>query len=77
MENNMKILIVDDNMTNRMMLQALLENFANENNLVFELDEASDGHEAVDKCNQTEYALVLMDINMPNMNGVEASSIIR
>jgi len=73
----MKILIVDDNMTNRMMLQALLENFAQENNIKFELEEANDGKEAVAKCDENDYSMILMDINMPVMNGVEASRIIR
>ncbi len=73
----MNILIVDDNMTNRIVVKALLENYEEQNSVRFALEEATDGLEAVEICAKKEFDIVLMDINMPNMNGIEASKIIR
>lgn len=76
----MKILIVDDNATNRMVLQALLDEYINPNadkEVIFEIDEAEDGEEAVKKASTNKYDLILMDINMPKMDGIEASGLIR
>ena len=65
-------LIVEDNKTNQMLMSALLEDFG------LDYDIANDGLEAVEKVKSNDYYdLILMDENMPNMNGIEASKIIR
>jgi CheY-like chemotaxis protein len=60
-----KLLVAEDNTTNQMLIRLLLEDL----NLQAEI--VNDGQEAVDSYNDG-FSLVLMDINMPNMNGVEA-----
>jgi len=74
----MNLLIVDDNKNNRMILRLLIEVYMEENeNIDFKMDEAVDGLEAVKMCEAKEYSIVLMDIMMPNMDGIEATKIIR
>ncbi len=63
--NGEKVLVAEDNKTNQMLIEILLE----EMNL--KADIANDGVEAV-RAYKDNYPLILMDINMPNMNGEEA-----
>ncbi|MEA3228868.1 MAG: ABC transporter substrate-binding protein [Campylobacterota bacterium] len=65
------ILIVEDNQTNQLLLSMLLDDLG----LDFEI--ANDGVEAIEAVNSKNYDLILMDENMPNMNGKEATRIIR
>ena len=65
------ILIVEDNKTNQMLMGLLLDDFG------VEYEVAGDGLEAVEMFAKKEFNLILMDENMPNMNGVEATKAIR
>jgi len=66
-----KILLVDDNLINQEIIVGLLENSK------IEIDLASNGREALEYFNQGGYDLILMDIQMPIMDGYEAARLIR
>lgn len=66
-----KILIVEDNKINQMVTQNILKNGK------FLHDTAENGKIAVQKVKANRYDLVLMDLNMPVMGGLEATRIIR
>ncbi|MEA3228324.1 MAG: ATP-binding protein [Campylobacterota bacterium] len=65
------ILIVEDNKTN----QLLLTMFLSEYDLTYKI--ANDGVEALEILKTEKFDIILMDENMPNMNGIEATKIIR
>jgi len=65
-----KILLVDDHPVNRRVARLFLEPFN------FAVTEAVDGQEALD-ADMSQYDLVLMDLNMPKMGGLEATRIFR
>lgn len=66
-----KVLIVEDNKVNVKVLLLLLEQFN------FECDTAENGREAVEAVKNSTYNLILMDVHMPKMDGLEATQIIR
>jgi|GEM_PF-4471582 len=68
---NAKILIVDDNSTNLMVIRGMLELFE------LDIDEATNGAEALSALAKNSYDLVLMDCHMPIMDGYEATKKIR
>jgi Signal transduction histidine kinase len=65
------VLIVDDNATNRVVAQALCEMFGCSSEL------AEDGLEALAAVQEQRFDLILMDIKMPRMDGVQATQAIR
>ena len=71
----MKVLVVDDNAASREILQESLESFS------FEVSVSSSGQEGIDELGRAAkdepYELVLMDWQMPGMDGVKASKLIK
>ena len=68
---NNKILLTEDNLINQEIIIGLLENSG------VTIDIASNGQEAVNMVKTDSYDLILMDIQMPIMDGIEATKIIR
>ena len=66
------ILTVDDSAFMRRMIRTTLSNAG-----YTEIHEAADGVQALDKYNQLKPDLVLLDITMPNLNGLDALKAIR
>jgi len=68
---NIKILVVEDIALNQLLMKALLDDFG------FERDIAANGKIAIEKLQAKSYDIILMDLQMPEMNGFEATDYIR
>ncbi|MBA4312984.1 MAG: two-component system response regulator [Chlorobiaceae bacterium] len=66
-----KILLVDDEDTLRTLVRAELEERG------FDVDDAPGGEEALEKMKNTRYTLVILDIKMPGIDGLEVLRLIR
>ena len=66
-----KLLVAEDNEFNRLLLKFILD----KNKITY--DFAENGKIAVEKASENNYDLILMDIQMPEMDGIEATQIIR
>ena len=66
-----KILLVDDKPNNLLALQSILED------VKAELSLANSGNEALTLVTQHEFALVLLDVQMPGMDGIEVATLMR
>jgi PAS domain S-box-containing protein len=67
----MRVLLVEDNDINRMYASTILKKWH------CEIDEAENGQIALEKLKKQDYELILMDIHMPILDGIEASRSIR
>jgi CheY-like chemotaxis protein len=67
----LRILLVEDNEVNRKVAVRMLQK------LGCEVDIATDGRQAIDKTAQHRYDIVFMDVYMPEMDGYEATRLIR
>jgi PAS domain S-box-containing protein len=68
---NIRVLVVEDIALNQLLMKTLLDDFG------FERDIASNGKIAVEKLKLKSYDIILMDLQMPEMNGFEATEYIR
>jgi len=68
---NIKILIVEDNKINQMITKKIL------NKMNLDCEVVDNGETAVEKVRENNYDVVLMDIHMPGISGLEATKIIR
>jgi PAS domain S-box-containing protein len=66
-----KILVVEDMELNQLLMKTLLDDFG------FECEIAANGKIALEKLQKNTYDIILMDLQMPEMNGFEATEYIR
>jgi PAS domain S-box-containing protein len=68
---NIKVLVVEDIALNQLLMKTLLDDFG------FERDVVANGKLAIEKLQTKTYDIILMDLQMPEMNGFEATEYIR
>jgi CheY-like chemotaxis protein len=70
-DQTVQVLVADDNSVNRMLAKRLLEKIG------CRVDTANDGNEAIALLRNTSYDMAFMDCHMPQMDGFEATRIMR
>ena len=65
-----RVLVVDDNYANRISLEGLLES-------EYLVDLAANGQQALSLALKQEYAVILLDVRMPEMDGFETAALLR
>jgi CheY-like chemotaxis protein len=65
---NVRILLAEDNLVNQLLIKKVIEKAG------FYLELANNGIQALDKLSQNKFDLVLMDVQMPDMNGLETTN---
>ncbi|HWV83268.1 MAG TPA: response regulator [Hyphomicrobiaceae bacterium] len=68
---HLRVLLAEDNEPNQRVARAILRGAG------YAIDIAGNGHKAIELVGQKPYDVVLMDVNMPSMDGLEATQIIR
>ena len=68
---NTKILVVEDIALNQFLMKTMLDNFS------FEFDITANGKLAIEKLKQKSYDIILIDLQMPEINGNETNEYIR
>ncbi|CAM3576655.1 PAS domain S-box protein [Flavobacterium psychrophilum] len=68
---DIKILVVEDMELNQLLMRTLLDDFG------FDCEIASNGKIAIEKLEEKEFDIILMDLQMPEMNGFDATDYIR
>ena len=70
-QRRLRVLLADDNRVNRLVCQRMLES------LGYEVCAVDNGRAAVDACADDRFDVVLMDVQMPEMDGLAATAAIR
>ena len=68
----LKVLVAEDNLTNQLVASAMLQSLG-----VHEVTITNDGREAIEAADRQEFDLILMDVQMPEVDGIEATGALR
>jgi len=68
---NVKVLVAEDELLNQLLVKTLMDKFG------FDLDIAANGKIVLEKLKKNKYDIILMDLQMPEMNGFETTNFIR
>ena len=67
----LRVLVVDDNHANRLVASCILEERGHQ------VETAGDGRQAIRLAQANHYDVILMDVQMPGLDGLEATAVIR